>query len=162
MLNEEQLAELAENIIKFNAEGRSLKSLVEGKEQVWETIYFQAHRLYKYNRFADAEGLFLLLTMVDPDDERYGLALGLARQKQQKHDEALEAYTDAAVHGSSDPWVSLHSAECYLKVEQYEFARGCLDITDTWAEGHADAANIEQRVKGLRKVLEKRDEKAPV
>jgi len=162
VLDEKQLAELAENIIKFNAQGRPLKSLLEGKQRVWETVYFQAHRMYKYNRFADAERLFLLLTMIDPDDQRFWLALGLARQKQQNYGEALDAYTSAATHGSTDPWIALHSAECYLKVERYESAWGCLDITDAWGQGHPDAGKIEQRVKGLRRVLEKRREKAAV
>lgn len=99
-----------------------------------EALYEVAYRLYEGGKFEDAEHAFRFLTTIDPLVKKNWMGLGASLQMRKKTAKALEAYSVAAVIDESDPYVSLHAADCFFALDSKEGAFAALEAAEAIAK----------------------------
>ncbi|MCD0457896.1 tetratricopeptide repeat protein [Roseiconus lacunae] len=146
-----------ELVAQHLAEGKPLKDLLGIGDGVWEAMYDFGWRNFQNAQFEAAEFWWTQTSLFDSGRERNWIALGVACKKQQKWEQALNAFSMAAHHGSKNPWVPLHAAECLLQLSRIQRAKQALETADTWIQGHSDAVIIAKRIAMLRRGIQRRD-----
>lgn len=139
--------------------GRPLKDLIDLGDHVWETMYDFGFRNYQKGQFEAAEYWWVHTCLFDPEQDRNWISLGMAYQRQQKYEKALNAFSLAAHHGSTNPWVPLHAAECHLRQKNFAKAASALDSADTWVGNHQQQELLTKRIAMLRKGIRKQQER---
>ena len=61
-----------------------------------EVMYHLAYSRYKQGLYAEAEGLFRILTRANTEERKFWMGLGLALHSGKKYAEAIDAYELAA------------------------------------------------------------------
>ncbi len=145
-----------DQIVSCLAEGQPLKSLFAVADDQWEVFYHRAFLMYKYGRNEEAEPLFRLLCLSDPQQEKYWIALGVVQQQLRKHTEALGSFLEAVRYGSRNPWAALHAAECYLLLKRDDLAMKQLTKASDWVLGSPDAKRILKRMNVLMQSIRNR------
>jgi tetratricopeptide (TPR) repeat protein len=93
-----------------------------------EALYAAGHWLYERSRIDDAVTVFRAVIRIAPQDERGWLALGICHEAQDRHDVALELYSEA--RRVSKSW-----ARCGLARARIFRARGMMqDAAEAFAE----------------------------
>jgi tetratricopeptide (TPR) repeat protein len=93
-----------------------------------EALYAAGHWLYTQQRIDDAVIVFRAVIRIAPQDERGWLALGACHEAQDRHDVALELYSEARR-------VSNAAARCGLASARILRSRGMLhDAAEAFAE----------------------------
>jgi len=109
--DEEQLKAALE---LFPMSGIDPSSLTQFNDEVVEGLYAFGYGYYDKGRYSEAESIFRILTAVRIRSSKFWKGLGAALQMLKKYDQAVEAYSWAAVHDDlfSDPYPHFHAAEC--------------------------------------------------
>ena len=137
------------------AAGQSLKTMVAADEKAWAGLYRQAYSLYKYGRYRQAEPLFQLLVLAEPDQGRNWVALGAVQKKLGKYEKALNTFVAAIQRGIRNPWLPLHAAECQMRFKRC--GRALVHLNQALdCLGGPDAARILARIRLLFEQIEKR------
>ena len=140
-------------------DGRPLKELVNVDDRVWETMYDFGYRNFLNGQFAAAEYWWTQACLFESNRDRNWIALGVACKKQNKFTEALNAFSLAAHHGSTNPWSPMHAAECLIQLGQYAKAKMALDNAEEWLDNVEVASQLRQRIAMLRRGLERREQR---
>lgn len=149
----------AEQMQAYITSGQPLKELLDLGDHVWETMYDFGFRNYQNGQFAMAEYWWIHTCLFDCRHDRNWIALGMAYQRQQKYEQALNAFSLAVHHGSTNPWAPLHAAECHLQLMNPDKAASALDCAQRWI-GNADQPDlIRKRVAMLRKGVQRHQER---
>lgn len=85
-----------------------------------EGIYHFAYQFYLNGKYADAVKFFRFLTRVDIGQKKHWMGLGAAQQMQKEYEQAIQAYSVAALLDELDPHVHIHAAECFFALEKLE------------------------------------------
>lgn len=83
-------------------------------------LYSLAYSLYQAGDYLQAREIFHQLAYLKPIKQKYWMGLGACFQMERSYDEALKAWSMAAILDESDPTPHLHAAECY-------FSKECVD-----------------------------------
>ena len=139
--------------------GYAWKHVTEIDETQMEAVYALAYRHFNHGQYAKAEQLFKFLYSLDHYDSRFPIGLGAARQKQQKYNDAVNAYSAAAGIDIENPVPPLRSAECYMAQQDYELAKKAAKAAIYWAEGKPEHQKTRARADLILKGIEARRQK---
>lgn len=138
-------------------QGKPLKDLVGLGDQIWETMYEFGYHSFKNGQFAMAEYWWQHASLFDPLRGRNWISLGVACVRQQKYEEALNAFSLAVRNGSDNPWAPLHAAECHLRRDDIAKATKALECAESWAGNSDEHELILKRIAMLRRGISKRE-----
>lgn len=141
--------------------GRPIKELLDLGDHVWETMYDFGFRNFQKGQFEAAVYWWVHTCLFDSDRERNWISLGVAYQRQRKYEQALNAFSLAVHHGSKNPWVPMHAAECHLQMKNPTKAASALDCADDWAGDDEHQALLRKRIALLRKGVRKQQNRLP-
>lgn len=105
----------------------TLKNLSPAATRLMVDTALVATQKGHYQQAIDA---FELLTLREPLNSSYWMALGIARQEQKEYEEALDAY--AIVQGLTfvDPLPAFYAAQCRFALGEHEGALACLEAAE--------------------------------
>lgn len=87
-------------------------------------------RLFESRRFAEAEAVFSVITILDFRYHNVWLSLGLCQQQNGHFEEALNAFAMATMMNINAPLPYIHSAECSIVLGNKEEAREYLHLAE--------------------------------
>ncbi len=159
---QEQKSRKPEEVIPLAVE-RAIDALEKGlavgaaldipQEQI-EAYYGWGRQFYVRGDYPAAERVFAYGFLHAGADIRFAKALAAARKMQGKYDEALKAYSLAAILDLDDPEPSFFAAECLFHLERKAAALSALDAADEQAaEAPEKYAALLPRIKKMRAAL---------
>jgi len=83
-------------------------------------LYSLAYSLYQAGDFSQAREIFHQLAYLKPLKQKYWMGLGACFQLERTYDEALKAWSMAAILDEEDSTPHLHAAECYFSMSHIE------------------------------------------
>lgn len=143
-------------------------SLVQGKstmEQVlglsaeqFEALYAVGYTSYMAGKYEDAAKMFTVLIAIRPYDVRIFMGIAAALQMLRKYRAAAFYYQWACGLDQQDPVLMLHSAECFLGMNDQASAISALRIAVERAGNEARYEAVRNRAKVMLHNLEKAQE----
>ena len=126
-------------------------------EEKIKELYALAYFLYGQQHYLDASHLFRLLAAARPSEPKYWKGLGACLQVLKEYDGALNCYASAQMLylTQTDPYLYLHSADCYIALKEVEKAFKALDAAHKRAEITKDK-RVLQHVKLMREMWTKK------
>jgi secretion system chaperone SscA len=120
------------------AEGKNPYSLAP--EEKIKEMYALAYFLYGQLHYLDASHLFRLLAAAQPSEPKYWKGLGACLQMLKDYDSALNCYASAQLlnRSQTDPYLYLHSADCFIALKEVKNAFKALDAAHKRAEKTKD------------------------
>lgn len=82
-----------------------------------ETMYGQAFRLYNTGKYADAAQMFRLLVMLSPGDPKYIFGLAACMHLLKEYRNAIELYTMCASLDRESPLALYHLSDCCMQIQ---------------------------------------------
>lgn len=126
-----------------------LRGLTEGH---YEAIYASGYAQYNAGRFDQAEKVFQFLSMNQPYDRRFPMALASVKQVKGDYREAIGYYGMASVLDMMDPVPLFHSAECLAALGQTDDAVEALGFVIRNAN-RPETASYRQRAEAMIGIL---------
>lgn len=93
-------------------------------------LYQASYTFYQAGNYARAADLFLQLAREAPFEKEYWKGLASCQQMQGKYDDALHAWSLAALLCEEDPMPHFHAAECLLSQNNKEEALKALFLAE--------------------------------
>ncbi len=119
---EQEIEQAVQEMAVMLAAGGTLGDLRGLDESHYETIYAAGYAQYNAGRYDQAEKVFQFLTINNPYDRRFAMALGSVKQVKGDYREAIGYYGMASVMDMMDPVPLFHSAECLAALGQIDDA----------------------------------------
>ncbi len=129
-----------------------LRGLTEGH---YEAIYSAGYAQYNAGRYEQAEKVFQFLTINNPYDRRFPMALGSVKQVKGDYREAIGYYGMASVLDMMDPIPLFHSAECLAALGQVNDAIEALGFVIRNAN-KPETAQYKQRAEAMVGILKQK------
>lgn len=148
-----RVEKLAKNCLM---EGATLADVRGYTEEELEAVYHFAHNAYQQRKYDEARRLFQFLVHNDHAESRFWMGLAASCQLSGSHEQAVTAYSMAAVLDATNPRPALHAGECYLALGDMKNARKAFDAVEficglPSASAHAD---LRKRAAALAVALE--------
>lgn len=137
-------------------EGYVPQDFAEVTDEEMEAAYATALNLINSSKFDQAEKAFAFLGYMNQYEGKYWLGLGVARQMQQKYDEAVKAYATAGVYDVGNPIPPLRAAECFVALGRLDEAEQSLSAVDHWCGQEDEFAAIRDRAAVLLEGIQKK------
>jgi type III secretion system low calcium response chaperone LcrH/SycD len=127
-------------------------------DETIEGIYSFAYSYYENAWYSHAENLFRLLVSLRIRSSRYWKGLGATLQMLKKYDEAIEAYSWAAItdESISDPYPHFHAAECFHTMGEYKRGLKALYSAKTIAKEQGTFYALLQQIELMQKTWRKK------
>lgn len=117
-----------EKVIEAFQRGVTFGQVLGVSKDELENLYALGRTLYAAKNFKDSKVVFQMLTIYNPNDERFWLGLAGSRQGLEDYEGAIDAYQLAAIrNGMKDPTPLLYAVRCMLKLNRKEDAVGGLE-----------------------------------
>ncbi len=123
---------------------RHMDQLIEGQKFLAQTteekiqeIYAFAYSLYQRQQDLEASYFFRLLVIARPQEAKFWKALGACLQMQKNYDEAIHCYMcceQANYPGLKDPYLYVHTADCYFALGQADRGLKALEVAHSNAK----------------------------
>ena len=114
---------IKEAALKILSGETTLAELRGFKAEHLAAIYEIGRSLYDTHQYSKAEDIFKLLCLYDPWQKNHWFGLAASRQMMGLYEEAILAYHLAFAMDEKDPQISLHLAECYLRIGDKKSAK---------------------------------------
>lgn len=151
LLTQEQLEKLVAGI----AQGATVAQACGISTETLESLYALAYGTYSSGNYSDALVVFQALTLYDPNDVRFWMGLGGARQALSQYESAIEAYQMAAVASLlKNPEPMLHAAFCLIKLGRKEDAKVALESVLAIGENDPQYEKARERARALSSLLD--------
>jgi tetratricopeptide (TPR) repeat protein len=115
----------------------SIKELTAISDETINNVEIMAIQKHKENENTSSGHLFLLLTILDPNNFSYWIRMGIIHQESKNFTEALKFYGRAVDLNSTNIPNHLFMAECYLETkdtinaqQEYELLKTLIDLQD--------------------------------
>jgi len=152
------VASMADSILNG---GYTFRDYTTITDQEAEAAYALASQLINQRQYAKAEQLFEFLCWMDHYRSKYWLGLGISRQLQSKHAEALPAYSMAGLNDVKNPVPPLRAAECFLALNRLDDAQNGATAAVHWAAQRPDCAKIKARAELILDGIQNRRKEQP-
>lgn len=113
---EEEKQAHANVLYKVYLFGESPKQAMGISDQRMEELYNDGYTLFKAGKYNDSATIFRMLSMYNPRDTRFSLALGASYQRMKDYDKAIQAYVMCAYVDKESPLPLYYSSDCYMKM----------------------------------------------
>lgn len=141
----EQLKEQFEALMSQSAEGVK-EAMPSFSQDEIESFYAVAFSFYENGKYPEAINFFRFLTTIDLTKKKHWVGLGASLQMLQEQEQAINAYTIAALLDPADPYIPFYAAECCFKLGDTKRGLDALDSAE-------ELAGTDDKFKGLRKRL---------
>lgn len=120
-----------------------------------EKYYEKGYNQYKAGRYKQAVPFFQMLTVLNPKQTKYVMALAACFHMLKEYEEAITYYTLAAMFDDLNPLPQYHMAGCLIKLDQPLGAMIALEMGIQRSEGKARFKAICDRMKMMKESLHK-------
>ena len=125
-----------------------------------EAVYNVAYNFYQQHQYEKAEKLFAFLALHEHIDSRFSLGLGGCYQLMGKYNQAITAYSCAALVDATNPMPAFHACECYMALGDWENARKAVIAIETICEAVADETDhgeLLKKIVAMSEAIEQRE-----
>ncbi|MCE2983981.1 MAG: SycD/LcrH family type III secretion system chaperone [Parachlamydia sp.] len=130
---------------KMFKEGQTPKDAMGVNNNVLESIYAQAYRLYNTGKYIEATHLFRVLIMLNVTEPKYTLGLAACFHMLKEYKNAIQTYTMCSTLDPSSPIPYYHSSDCFIQMKDYLSAMLCLQLAIDKAGEKPEYAKIKER-----------------
>ena len=155
-----QLQKLQELVVECLVDGIPLSAVKGFDDDEIEAVYNVAYNLYQQRQYGKAEQLFTFLTVHEHTDSRFSLGLGGCYQLAEKYQQAITAYSCAALVDATNPMPAFHACECYMALADWENARKAIVAIEMICEAVADEEDHGELLKKVAAMSETISERA--
>jgi type III secretion system low calcium response chaperone LcrH/SycD len=138
----------------FLTSGGVFKDAHAISDEEMEAIYSVAYNLYENGKYDDALQVFKFLCFFDHMEKKYWLGLGAVRQMLRQYDDAVNAYSMAAMLDIDDPAPASHAADCLLLAGKKEEAESALNFVLEFAPETEQGKPFRQRAESVLGLME--------
>jgi|GEM_PF-1818230 len=124
---DEEKAKYEDIFVKIFCDKQRPRDVLGFSVDMMEYIYSYGYRLYNLGKYKDAGHVFTSLTIYDPYEARYALALGASQHRQNNLNEASQNYFRAGYLNPKDPLPFFYLYDCYMKGGILSDALFCLE-----------------------------------
>ncbi|HLB33873.1 MAG: CesD/SycD/LcrH family type III secretion system chaperone [Verrucomicrobia bacterium RIFCSPHIGHO2_12_FULL_41_10] len=149
---QQEIAKLVVSIIKKGIPISRYKGITKAQMDV---IYNQSYNLYTAKKYEEAGNLFRWMALNHHIDKRAWMGIGACNQMLKQYNEAIAAYSYAAILDVDDPLAAYHSIDCHLALKNYPQALSALEAVILLSADKPEYAAIKKRSEGMRDTLEK-------
>lgn len=103
-------------------------------EQNAKALYAMGYQAYERGQYREGINFFRVLTSLESHIQKHWIGLAACHQMLKQYDEALPAYSVAAVINEENPEVHMHAAECLFELGRYDEAQNALMSARHFAE----------------------------
>lgn len=101
-----------------------------------KTIYEIGNQLFIHKQYDEALNLFQAFVHLNNASYEAWVALGICFQQKEKWYHAINAYTMASLLSPAEILPYLYSCECFIALNNYEQAKGCLELAEYFKKKH--------------------------
>lgn len=134
-----------DKLLKDLASGKTAQEILEFPEQTMAKFYKAAHYLFEHQKFADAANAFLFLVTLNPHNHDYWLGLGMATQRTEDYEGAIDAYEMAAYYDVNNPVPYFYLAKCFFAVHEHENSLHALDLAIEYADEYEEYQDLKKQ-----------------
>lgn len=149
-------AETSDIVVDMLTRGATLGDAHGIDDKDLETIYHLGHGLYGNGRYEEARQVFGFLSLYNHLEHKYALGLGACCQMLKDYEDAVDAYSRAAILDVEDPRAPMHAAQCFLSLKQPDQAESALHAAVSFAGKNPRWAEIATRANKMLGQLTKR------
>lgn len=139
---DQALTELTQKMLK---EGMSPQEAMGLDQQMLESIYAQAYRLYNTGKYIEATHLFRILIMMNAMEPKYTLGLAACFHMLKEYENAIQTYTMCSAIDPENPIPHYHSADCYIQMKDELSALLTLELAIKRAGDKPEYAKMKER-----------------
>lgn len=115
------------------------------------TLYTLAYNAYERREYAEGVHFFRMLTLMECHIQKHWIGLAACYQMQNQFDEAVPAYSVAAVIDPANPQVHLHAAECLFALGRKEEGENALISAEHYISNDASHGSLRSELDFIRK-----------
>ena len=115
-----------------------------------EALYAAGYQLFRQGDLDRSTTIFNYLCIYEHQDARFWMALAVTLQKQKKLEQAVDAYSAAALLDATNIRPYFHATECLIESRQWSRAEQSLDAFFLVCENFSNDENA-----GVRQLLDK-------
>lgn len=113
-------------------------------------LYQYAYHFYQNGKYEEAADFFRTLTTLNCRDRNYWIGLAGSLKMLKQYNEALNAYTIAAVIHCEDPLVHAHAADCCFAIGDLERGKLALESAESLAAGKEEYSLLNSQLAVIR------------
>lgn len=122
--------------------------------ETMEHMYGYAYSLYNSGKFKEASVLFAFLVTIDYREKKYMFGLAASFHMMKDYIRAIDYYFAAYFIDPKDPIPLFHLSDCYLKLDQLEYAYIWLGITMQVSGTHPAYLKLKEKSDMIQKKIE--------
>lgn len=105
-----------------------------------DEMHSMAYVYYQNQYYREADALFRILVAIAPKNHEYWKGLGACLQMKKNYKDALNCYrcAQALLRNKPDPYLDVHTADCYFALKQVEQGLKTLDRAKLIAGKNSD------------------------
>ncbi|WP_068467238.1 SycD/LcrH family type III secretion system chaperone [Candidatus Protochlamydia phocaeensis] len=126
-------------------DGMAPKDAMGINNNVLESVYAQAYRLYNTGKYIEATHLFRILIMMNVSEPKYVLGLAACFHMMKEYKNAIQTYTMCSAIDPNSPIPHYHSSDCFIQMKDYVSAMLCLQMAIDKAGNKPEYAKIKER-----------------
>ena len=149
---EQQTDQALQAMVAHLSVGGTLGDLRGLDDSHYEAIYSAGYAQYNAGRYDQAEHVFQFLTINNPYDRRFPMALGSVKQVKGNYADAIGYYGMASVLDMMDPVPLFHCAECLAALGRVDDALEALGFVIRNANT-PETASYKQRAEAMVGIL---------
>jgi type III secretion system low calcium response chaperone LcrH/SycD len=119
-------------------------------EDARKGLYATAFHLYQNGKYQEAVDCFRILVLIDAPERNHWMGYAATLQMLKRYEEALYAYSVAAIMKPEDPHAHIYAANCCFSSEQIERGLQALDSADDAINGQEEYNHLITHVSLLR------------
>ncbi len=154
--NRAQVEEAASAIIaQMKAENKTFHEVLGLSEAFLERLYAIAYTYYNQGKTREALHYFRLLTSMNAKCSKYHFGLGASFHQVNEFEAAASAFVIALSLDPTHPLPAYYAADSYLKINQLEPAKECLEIALEIAGDEEEHKHLKERCLLIKKTIKK-------
>lgn len=119
-------------------------------EPTREDLYTMGYNFYNHGKYDEAASCFATLALSDSSNAKHWMGLGAAQQMNKKFEEALGAYSFAALTDVLSPRPSMHAAECFFALKRIPEGLAALEAAEILAQAKEEDHCLLSRLAAMR------------
>lgn len=130
---------------KMLKEGQTPQKTMGMSQNIMESMYAQAYRLYHTGKYFEATHLFRILIMMNAMEPKYLLGLAACFHMMKEYENAIQTYSLCGTLEPESPIPHYHSSDCFIQMNNYFSAMVSLEMTIARSGNKPEYSKIKER-----------------
>jgi type III secretion system low calcium response chaperone LcrH/SycD len=149
-----QVEAAAVEVLKLmKAENKTFHEVLGLSDGFIERLYAVAYSYYNQGKYSLALDYFRLLSTMDTKNSKFFFGLASTLHQLKEYDAAGGTFMMALCLEPSHPLPAYYAADAYLKDEQIDMAKECLEVAIEISSDHPEHAHLKERCLLILKTL---------